>query len=280
MSVDCWSDGMTSLANATASPYDGLAQRYERSRPSYPPESIAHLRVDAGDLAADIGAGTGIFTRQLALFLNRARVVGVEASADMHRQAEQSSAGIANLSFLRGTAEALPFEDNTVRLLTVATAIHWFDRGAFYTEASRCLRADGELVVIQNIRRWWEDPFLAGYEALHEAAVAGYRRGRYPARHGGYDELDVARELAARTDFCDVRVDDFHWSRPMTREEFVDFSQSSSITQRAVKVMGEQPYLQALRRLLNEHTGTRDLVDVAYLTRLTSAKPRSADVQA
>jgi SAM-dependent methyltransferase len=270
---------MTSLADITASPYDGLAQRYERSRPSYPPDSISHLRADAGDLVADIGAGTGIFTRQLALLLDKARVVGIEASADMLRQAEQSSAGIANLSFLRGTAEALPFEDDAVRLLTVATAIHWFDRDAFYAEASRCLRADGELVVIQNIRRWWEDPFLAGYEALHEAAVAGYRRGRYPARHGGYDELDVARELATLPDFGNVRVSDFHWSRSMTHEEFVDFSHSSSITQRAVQAMGQQPYLQALRRLLDQHARTQGVVDVAYLTRVTSAVPLPPDAQ-
>jgi hypothetical protein len=88
--------------------------------------------------------------------------------------------------------------------------------------------------VLQNIRRWWENAFLADYEALHEAAVADYQRGRYPARHGGYEEIDIGHELRARPDIGDVRVSDFMWSHQMSSEEFADFSLSSSITQRAI----------------------------------------------
>jgi SAM-dependent methyltransferase len=259
-----------------ASPYDGLAARYDRARPSYPPESIAHLHAKAGDVVVDVGAGTGIFTRQLAAALAEARIVGIEASEDMHREAEQSSAKIPNLSFVHGRAEALPFGDHSVRILTVATAIHWFDRPAFYAEAVRCLRGDGELLVLQNIRRWWENAFLADYEALHEAAVENYQRGRYPARHGGYEEIDIERELRARPDIRDVRVSDVMWSHQMSSDEFVDFSLSSSITQRAISNMGEQAYLWALRQLLEQHAGETGMVEIPYLTRATSAKPFAA----
>jgi SAM-dependent methyltransferase/Icc-related predicted phosphoesterase len=256
-----------------ASPYDGLAKRYSRARPSYPPDSIAHLRVGAGDIVADIGAGTGIFTRQLAASLAEARVVGVEASEDMYREAQRISAGIPNVSFIQGTAEALPFDDNSVRILTAATAIHWFDRPTFYDEAIRCLRPDGELLAFQNIRRWWESAFLADYESLHEAAVAHYHRGRYPARHGGYDELDVAHELRARTDFGNIQVSDIIWSQQMSVDEFIDLSLSSSITQRAIAAMGDQAYLEALRKLLERHATSKNLAEISYLTRVTSAKP-------
>jgi ubiquinone/menaquinone biosynthesis C-methylase UbiE len=255
------------------SPYDGLAARYDRSRPSYPPESIAHLRAEAGDLVADVGAGTGIFTRQLAGVLREAHVIGVEASEDMHREAERSSRGIANLSFLQGKAEALPFDDKTVRMITVATAIHWFDRPAFYTEVMRCLRHDGELLVLQNIRRWWQDAFLADYETLHESAVEGYRRNRYPSRSGGYEEIDVEGELRARPDFCEVKANDFAWSRAMSSDEFVDFSLSSSITQRAVAAMGDGAYLRALRQILEQHADSAGMVEIPYVTRVTSARP-------
>jgi SAM-dependent methyltransferase len=264
---------MVSRGQGNASPYDGLAKRYDRARPSYPPESIAHLQAEEGDIVADVGAGTGIFTRQLAIALDKARIVGIEASEDMYRAAEQSSAGLANVSFVQGQAEALPFEDNAVRILTVATAIHWFDRPAFYAEAVRCLRRDGELLVLQNIRRWWENAFLADYEQLHEEAVEDYRRGRYPARHGGYDEIDVERELRARPDIRDVRVSDFMWSHRMSSDDFVDFSLSSSITQRAISTMGEEAYLRALRQSLENHGGRTGMVEIPYLTRVTSAKP-------
>jgi SAM-dependent methyltransferase len=267
---------MASHEQDNTSPYDGLAEKYDRARPNYPAESIAHLQAEEGDIVADVGAGTGIFTRQLAIALDEASVVGVEASEDMHREAERSSAGIANVSFARGRAEALPFGDTSVRILTVATAIHWFDRPAFYAEAVRCLRRDGELLVLQNIRRWWENAFLAEYESLHEAAVEDYRRGRYPARHGGYDEIDVERELRARPDFRDIRVSDFKWSRRMLPDEFIDFSLSSSITQRAILTMGEQAYLRALRQLLEKHGESTGMVEIPYLTRATSAKSARA----
>jgi SAM-dependent methyltransferase len=264
---------MSSQRQAGASPYDGLADRYDRARPSYPPESIAHLRADAGDIVADVAAGTGIFTRQLATALSKARVVGIEPSEDMYRAAQRASAGIANLSFIHGHAEALAFEDHTVRILTVATAIHWFDRPAFYAQAARCLRPDGELLVLQNIRRWWEDTFLADYEALHESAVEGYRRGRYPARHGGYEEIDVEGELRDRPDFTAVRVSEFLWSRRMSSNAFVDFSLSSSITQRAISRLGEVAYQDALRQLLERHAGRAGMIEIPYVTRVTSAQP-------
>jgi SAM-dependent methyltransferase len=263
---------MTAQATKHASPYDGLATRYDRARPSYPHDSLAFLQVEEGDLVADVGAGTGIFTRLLAARLPEARVMGIEVSQDMYRAAQRASTGIGNLAFVKGTAEALPLEDSSARLLTVATAIHWFDRPAFYKEARRCLRPDGELLVYQNIRRWWQSAFLADYETLHEAAVEGYHRGRYPAGHGGFDELDVAGELGPRADFGGVEVREFNWSQQMSIDEFIDFSQSSSITQRAITAMGSEAYLDALRALLMRHA-TNGLVEISYLTKVTSAKP-------
>src|SRR5262245_18702664 len=103
-----------SVQQGDASPYDGLADRYDRARPSYPPESIAHLRAGTGDIVADVAAGTGIFTRQLARALSAAKVVGIEPGEDMYRAAQRSSIGIANLSFIQGRAEALAFENGAL----------------------------------------------------------------------------------------------------------------------------------------------------------------------
>jgi SAM-dependent methyltransferase len=262
---------MTAQGIERASPYDGLAARYDRVRPGYPVDSVAFLQAGEGDLVVDVGAGTGIFTRLLAARLPKARLIGIEASQDMYREAERASKGIANVSFIHGRAEALPLDDAEVRLLTVATAIHWFDRPAFYKEVIRCLRPDGELLVYQNIRRWWQSAFLAEYEALHESTVKGYLRGRYPAAHGGYDELDVARELSARTDFSSIEVREFTWSEHMSIDEFIDFSQSSSITQRAIAAIGCEAYIEALRALLERHAA-EGLVEISYLTKVTSAQ--------
>src|SRR5436309_2388930 len=64
---ECYGSGVTTteLGDFTAQ-----AQAYRRARPTYPPSLVAAVAAcvgaRAGDRVADIGAGTGIFTEQLA----------------------------------------------------------------------------------------------------------------------------------------------------------------------------------------------------------------------
>ena len=66
------------LASPDNSPYDGIADCYEQTRPDYPPAALAILSARPGELVADVGAGTGIFSRQLAQALPDARVQAVQ----------------------------------------------------------------------------------------------------------------------------------------------------------------------------------------------------------
>src|SRR6201999_741787 len=104
------------------------------------------------------------------------------------------------------------------------------NRPLFYGEAFRCLREGGHLAIIQNVRRWSDSPFLTAYEELHEAAVPGYRRDTFPAGDGRYAPIDAAGELRGHPPASDIRVHTFDWLLPMTRETFVTFSLSSTIT--------------------------------------------------
>ncbi len=259
------------LTTQNASPYDGLAAWYDRARPDYPPAVLAILSARTGDLVADIGAGTGIFSRQLAQSLPGARVVGVEPGADMRRAAEAASQGLHNLTFVAGTAEALPFPDRAVALVTAATAAHWFDRPVFYAEAFRCLREDGRLAIVQNIRRWRDSSFLAAYEALHEETVPGYRRGTFPACDGGYAAIDAADELRRHDAAADVQEQAFTSDKAMSREAFVAFSLSSSITQRAIAAIGRAAFLERLAHILDLGDEASGHVSVPYVTKVVMA---------
>jgi ubiquinone/menaquinone biosynthesis C-methylase UbiE len=258
------------LASSANSPYDGIADCYDRARPDYPPAALAMLSVGPGELVADVGAGTGIFSRQLAQSLPDARVIGVEPGADMRRAAEAASREVPNLSFVAGAAEDLPFADGSLSLVTAATAAHWFDRPLFYAQAFRCLCADGRLAIVQNVRRWRDSPFLAAYEQLHEETVQGYGRDTFPAGNGRYAALDVADELRRDALARDVREHAFSWRMPMTREVFITFSLSSTITQQAIRAIGEAAYLSRLAEILDrwDSSGT---FDVLYVTRLVVA---------
>ena len=253
-----------------SSPYDGIADHYNQARPDYPPAALAMLSVQRGALVADVGAGTGIFSRQLAHALSDARVVGVEPGVDMRRAAEAASQELANLSFVEGAAEALPFPDGSLTLVTAATAAHWFNRPLFYGEAFLCLCEGGRIAIIQNVRRWSDSPFLTAYEELHEAAVPGYRRDTFPAGGGRYAAIDAAGELRAHPLVNDVREYAFDWRLPMTRETFVTFSLSSTITQHAIRNIGESAYLSRLAAIL-ARCDDGSTYDVLYVTRLVVA---------
>ena len=56
---------------------------------------------------------------------------------------------ISIFSFFRvGQSEILPFEDNSVDLVTCCQAIHWFDIPKFYKEANRVLRPKGGVLAV------------------------------------------------------------------------------------------------------------------------------------
>jgi SAM-dependent methyltransferase len=255
--------------SAAASPYEGLASNYNEARPTYPDAAIAGLAGTTG-LAVDVGAGTGIFTRQLARILPQAQVIGIEPSTDMRRTAQAASADLGNVSFLPGSAEELPFADGAVGVITAATAAHWFDRPVFYAEAFRCLEQGGSLVILQNIRRWWNSEWLAAYEDLHESTVDGYRRGTFPSSGGQYRALDVAAELSSHPQAPAVEGRDFEWRTLLSEKDFVSFSLSSTITQRAVAALGEVAYLERLMRLMRIHSQD-GVLPIDYVTRVVTA---------
>ncbi len=129
--------------------FTGKADFYEKFRPSYPDALIDFLYENAQcDTVADIGAGTGKFTRCL---LKRSwKVIAVEPNADMRERLS----GINGISVVNASAENTGLPDNSVGLVTVAQAFHWFDEERFKAECKRILADGGKLAVIYNERSY------------------------------------------------------------------------------------------------------------------------------
>jgi SAM-dependent methyltransferase len=132
-----------------AAGFDRAADAYERGRPGYPAEAVAHLaahfRLGEGVTVLDLAAGTGKLTRMLAT--TGATVIAVEPVEGMRRVLEKAVPGAR---VLEGTAEAIPVEDGTVDAITVAQAFHWFDAVRAVAEIARALRPGGGLGLIWN----------------------------------------------------------------------------------------------------------------------------------
>lgn len=109
------------------------AESYSQYRPGYPPALFEYLNRLAPDhqLAWDCATGSG----QAAVSLSEdfERVIATDMSAEQISHAMQRP----NIEYRIHPAEETGFADASVSLITVATAIHWFDLPAFYTEVFR-----------------------------------------------------------------------------------------------------------------------------------------------
>ena len=127
--------------------FTGKADLYEKFRPGYPDELIDFLYGNARcDNVADIGAGTGKFTR--CLLKKPWKVTAVEPNDDMRGKL----AAIEGITVVNAPAENTGLGDKSVGLVTVAQAFHWFDEELFKAECKRILTENGQLAIVFNER--------------------------------------------------------------------------------------------------------------------------------
>ena len=130
--------------------FTNRAEAYAKGRPGYPKEVIQKIIeiAPSGAVFADIGAGTGKFTKDIAEC--GYKVYAVEPNADMREQLSITCSHYKNVEILGGTAEDTKIPDHSVDILTVAHALHWFDLVKFRTECNRILKPGGMIMVIYN----------------------------------------------------------------------------------------------------------------------------------
>ncbi len=129
-------------------------------------EVLGLVRPERGDLALDVATGTG--NTALALAPHVRRVVGLDVTRAMVDEGRRIAAdrGIANVDWVLGDAERLPFPDNAFDVYVVRAAPHHFsDVDAFMREAVRVLKPGRDAAFIDCA------PPSPARELLHEIEV-------------------------------------------------------------------------------------------------------------
>jgi len=123
--------------------FSALAAAYGQFRPVYPPALFDHLAelAPSRDRAWDCATGNGQAAAPLASRFRH--VVATDASAAQLAEARPAS----NVDFCVASAEQVPLAQDSVDLITVAQALHWFRLADFFAEARRVLRVRGVLAV-------------------------------------------------------------------------------------------------------------------------------------
>lgn len=103
------------------------------------------LPLEAGRTVVDLGAGTGKFTRLLAL--TGAEVIAVEPVTEMRERLAELLPGVRVTA---GTAEATGLPDGCADAVVAAQSWHWFQEDEALAEVERLLRPGGSLALVWN----------------------------------------------------------------------------------------------------------------------------------
>jgi len=232
--------------------YEDGGEHYDRIRPGYPAEAVQWLfagdrgtAVEPGAPVADIGAGTGKYTRSLAAA--GYRPTAVDPSAGMLKQLQQMLPGVPAL---QGTAEATGIPSSSMAAATVAQAWHWCDPLAASTELARILRPGGILGLIWN-QLDVSVPWVHRYSRIIHAG----------------DVLKPGFRPVVGPEFVPDASHTTRWSQEMTPEDLMELAKSRSYYLSASEPVREK-VMANLTWYLFEHLDYRpgQALELPYLT--------------
>ena len=237
----------------------GFAQgeSYNAARPRYPEEALDYfvtsMGLDEHSHVLDLGAGTGIFTRQMLPRVGR--ITAVEPSASMRATFARETPGT---EILEGNDSAIPVEDKAVSAVFVAQAFHWFDPPRALPEIHRVLKVGGGLGLIWNER----DTGVDWIRKLNKAMLWDVRQP--------YDANIDFGAIVAAGPFDDVHKSVFHHSELLTHRQLCD----RVLTTSYITLLDEENRATLMAEVASVLAALSDPVEVPYVTNVYVAFAR------
>lgn len=182
---------MSGNASAGLNWFDQGGSAYALFRPDYPDELsrfLSHVS-PAQSLAIDVGCGTGQLTRQIARYFGS--VIGIDNSADQIAHAPPQN----GVEYHCAPAETLPVRNNCVNLVTVAQAVHWFDRPTFYRECRRVAVGNAVIALISyGVLRITSQPLQDRFNRFYWNEIGPYWPPERKLVDSGYADIDFPFE--------------------------------------------------------------------------------------
>jgi len=164
--------------------FSSIASQYALGRIGYPEELYHFLSAQCAghDLAWDCATGSG--QAALDLTCSFSRVIATDISEELLALATPHP----RISYHAASAEDSGVESDSVDLITVAQALHWFDLSRFWEEVTRVLKKGGVMafwgynwpVVEPGVDRLLEDL---------KTVIAPFWPDRSSVLHGGYRSI-------------------------------------------------------------------------------------------
>ena len=205
------------------------AADYAKFRPRYPQEMFKYLGsvVPRTKLAWDCATGNGQAAVELANVFDRVMATDASetqiANAQLHERVEYRVAA----------AEESGLESNSMDLIMVAQALHWFDLPRFYDEVRRVLKPNGALAasayrffhiapeIDELVNHRYHDGIVGPFWPPERALIQKFEELPFP-----FPEIDVPR---------------FEMTAEWNLDQLIGYLRSWSSTQRFIAANNRDP---------------------------------------
>ena len=236
--------------------FNKVASTYAKFRPTYPETVYKNIQElgtsEKFEKTADIGCGAGHSIDGLKKISND--IVGVEPGDGLRMEAIQK---YPEFEFVKGTGENTNLEDQSVNLITVATAFYWMDRVEAIEEFNRILKDDGALALYR-----YRFPRIASNKEVDDIVQKHcmdhwdqYRDERLVRED---DSSILLEDSGFFKEISELKVENI-WS--LSVEGFVNFMTSTSYVSKYLESLGTESltYVESLKNEIRQVVGDEEL---------------------
>jgi len=212
---------------------------YARYRPTYPDNLFEFIeqQVQEKKLAWDVATGNGQAANKPASFFDHVH------ATDLSESQLKNVVPQFNITYKQELAEACSLDDECPDLITIATAIHWFNKEKFFAEAARVLKTGGLLFA-------WSYGGSTVNEAVDKVMDHFTFVYLFDYWHAGAKENWNDKYKSLQMPFPLIEIPDFIARAEYTLEEVLKYMFSLSGVQEYIKQKGENPLDHIYKPLL------------------------------
>jgi len=217
--------------------FSSNSKEYAKHRPGYPNAMFDHLTslAPSRELAWDCGTGNGQAALELAERFEH--VIATDASIAQIENAFRHE----KIEYRVEPSENTSIPSNFVDLITVGTAVHWFDFDPFYAEVHR-VGKPGAILAVWTYHLVSIQPEIDHWlEVFYRETLAGFWPERIRYLDQRYETLPFP--------FEEIHPPKFEMETVWSLENLVGFLASWSAAKKLVEMQGEIAFTEQIKEL-------------------------------
>lgn len=190
---------------------------YQSARRDYPQKLIKDIktisRLSKRYSLLDIGCGTGKSTLPFAK--SGGKIIGIDISAKMIKEAKKASSSYPNVSYKESSFENADFPKHKFDLIISGTAFHWLKRKSAYKKINRLLKEKGYLAIFWSSNAKKKTKLISQIREVYIRNAVNYPKGF------GKIEKILLSEIKKSKLFKDVRFKKYFVIERYTKKQFL-----------------------------------------------------------